>query len=73
MAELKPCPFCGGKAECYRTVVKSNGYYSDAVAVRCTVCGARNGYVLFDARTHPNGEEYEEAERAWNRRCEDGN
>ena len=69
---LKPCPFCGGEAECYRTVIKTNLGYSDAVAVRCIACGARTGYVLFDGRKHPNGEEYEESEHLWNRRAEDG-
>ena len=73
MAELKPCPFCGGKSECYRTVVKNSGVFCDAAAVRCVVCDARTGYVLFDARKHPNGEEYDEAIQLWNRRLEDGN
>lgn len=68
MTNLKKCPFCGGEAETYRTVVKAGGHYCDAAAVRCKVCGARTGYVLFDARKHPNGEEYEEAERTWNKR-----
>lgn len=68
MTNLKKCPFCGGEAECYRTVVKANGHYCDATAVRCLGCGARTGYVLFDARKHPNGEEYAEAERAWENR-----
>ena len=34
MAELKPCPFCGGK-EAYLTV----NYYGDSY-VRCPNCGA---------------------------------
>lgn len=70
MADLKNCPFCGGEAECYRTVIKTNLGYSDAVAVRCAACGAKTGYVLFDGRKHPNGEEYTEAIEAWNRRAE---
>ena len=68
MDELKPCPFCGGEAECYRTVVKVGLHYTDAVFVRCKNCEARTGNVLFDGRKHPNGEEYAEAEAAWNRR-----
>lgn len=67
MAELKPCPFCGGEAECYRTVVETVKGYSDAAAVRCLACKARTSLILFDARKHPNGEEYEEAEKLWNR------
>ena len=70
MAELKPCPFCGGEAEYKRTVIKTNGAWCDAVNVRCTNCDARTGRVLYDARKHPNGEEYIEVEQAWNRRAE---
>ena len=68
MSNLKNCPFCGGKGECYRTVVKNNGVHCDAVAVRCLNCGARTGYVLFDARKHQNGEEYDLATADWNKR-----
>lgn len=71
MAELKPCPFCGGEAEYKRTVIKTNRTWCDAVFVRCAVCDARTNRVLFDGRKHPNGEEYIEAEQAWNRRAED--
>lgn len=35
MSELKPCPFCGRKAEFKRTVIKTNGAWCDAVCVRC--------------------------------------
>jgi Lar family restriction alleviation protein len=67
MAKLKRCPFCGGEPECYRTVIETEKGYCDAVAVRCLACEARTSYILFDAREHPNGEEYEEAEKLWNR------
>ena len=70
--ELKPCPFCGGKAEYKRAVIKTNGLWRDAVNVRCTNCDSRTGRVLYDARKHPNGEEYLEVAKAWNRRAEDG-
>ena len=70
--ELKPCPFCGGEAEYKRTTIKTGGAWCDAVNVRCTVCDARTGRVLYDARKHPNGEEYEEVKEAWNRRVEGG-
>ena len=56
MAELKPCPFCGGKD--FEVVSVYGGeYYVDCL--NCTTCG-------------PSGETYEEAIEAWNRRCEDG-
>ena len=67
MAELNKCPKCGGEPECYRTVIETEYGYSDAVAVKCLSCNARTTMILFDARKHPHGEEYEEAERLWNR------
>ena len=38
MTDLKPCPFCGGKAEFARKQVKTKGHWCDAVYVRCTNC-----------------------------------
>ena len=38
--ELKPCPFCGGDAECNEN--KSHHYGFDVPAVTCTNCGVRN-------------------------------
>ena len=71
MSELKLCPFCGGKAEFKRTAIKTNGAWCDAVCVRCTVCDARTNMVLYDAKKHPNCEEYEEATADWNQRVGD--
>ena len=65
---LLPCPFCGGEAEFYRTPVKTNGGWCDGVAVRCKNCEARTNRVLYDAKKHPNDEEYDEAAAAWNQR-----
>lgn len=65
---LLNCPFCGGEAEFHRTPVKSNGGWCDSVVVRCKVCEARTNRVLYDAKKHPNGEEYDEALKAWNTR-----
>ena len=50
--ELKPCPFCGGKAE-----VIGSGKYSDYLA-KCSSCGATSEY-----KSTP-----EEAAEAWNKR-----
>ena len=72
MTELKRCPFCGGKAKYKRTTIKMNGVWCDTVCVRCISCDSRTGRILYDARKHPNGEEYEEAAKAWNRRADDG-
>lgn len=68
MDKLKKCPFCGGEAEFYRTPIKSNGGWCDSVVVRCKVCEARTNRVLYNAKKHPNGEEYYEAQKTWNTR-----
>lgn len=36
------------------------------------VYDSRTGRILYDARKHPNGEEYEEAKKTWNRRVDNG-
>ena len=55
MAELKPCPFCGGTQLTIISVYGEDCYVNcDA----CTTCG-------------PSGETREEAIEAWNRRAED--
>lgn len=68
MSDLKPCPFCGGEAEFYRTPIKTNVGWCDSVVVRCKSCEARTNRVLYDANKHPNDEEYDEAAAAWNQR-----
>ena len=55
MTELKPCPFCGGKASLIRYHNIKGGY------CYCTVCKTRK----------PNSLTIEEAIEAWNRRAED--
>ena len=50
MTDLKPCPFCGGKAEFARKQVKTKGHWCDAVYVRCTNCDARSNRVLYSAK-----------------------
>lgn len=58
MTELKPCPFCGGKA----TLVNNQ---SGTVYVECTKCFAM-GERMYDWW----GETTEQAIEAWNRRTE---
>lgn len=59
--ELKPCPFCGGKAKFVKNTYGDN---TGNASVRCTVCGART----------PNYEKsldwcaINEAADTWNRR-----
>ena len=68
MNDLKPCPFCGGKAQ--EKFVKRPGlfptlkfpYTTHTVYIRCEVCLASSG-VRFVR---------EEAIEAWNRRADNG-
>ena len=57
MAELKPCPFCGGE------VLLEWDYYCDTYIVYCRDCGCyvRQHYTVKD-----------EAIEAWNRRSDNG-
>ena len=63
MEELKPCPFCGGKA---RIIADDpfDGYQGNCTVylARCVVCGAEI-----------SGGKHEKAIEAWNRRTDDGN
>ena len=61
MAELKPCPFCGGRAK-FAYIMPYNG-------VTCTKCKAW-GKTIIDSYEQQDGKA--EAIKAWNRRAEDG-
>ena len=71
MAELKPCPFCGGEA---KTIVDYDTCSSDKLLmsayVQCSVCGIYQR-IKFDA-SHKRFEDFTDAfERAislWNQR-----
>ena len=54
MAELKPCPFCGGEAELWWNGIRQ------CHEVRCKQCSARGGYC----------DGMEDAIEAWNKRTE---
>ena len=63
MAELKPCPFCGGEAEkahLRKRWHRALGIYCP-IYIRCKVCSA----------TSPVKYTVENAREAWNRRAED--
>ena len=65
MAELKPCPFCGCKAD-FRTE-----NFGARVWVQCSVCGvATSRYDTNLIVCGKGGKEW--AREAWNRRAEDG-
>ena len=63
MAELKPCPFCGGIPTDPFYYDPYDGYQGDlhSYIIRCTNCRAE-----IEKRTE------EQAIEAWNRRAEDG-
>ena len=65
MYELKPCPFCGGKAELIQTKCLSNGrvlYHVFHYELKCRTNGIQT----------KNMETQEEAIEAWNRRHNNG-
>lgn len=69
MAELKPCPFCGGEAGSVKVVGLGVAY------VECKVCGAMVGRTRKIISTRCGNLHYttrEEAIEAWNRRAGDG-
>ena len=61
MSELKPCPFCGGKAK-YVYAMPYN-------AVKCTKCKTF-GKIIVDSYEQMDGKA--EAIEAWNRRVGNG-
>lgn len=61
MAELKPCPFCGGKSD-VDTPYYWDGECGKTYAIYCTACRCRTSDYIGLAG----------AIEAWNRRAEDG-
>lgn len=60
MYELKPCPFCGGEADCNNSGFVKNGRHM--WAVECLQCGVVTEFFNEEA----------EAVEAWNRRFDNG-
>lgn len=65
--ELKPCPFCGGKASLnYERIPGENkGFWAQVI---CNGCNGRSGGTW--ARSYSAAERIEA--KAWNRRANDG-
>ena len=63
MTELKPCPFCGGKAE-IRTGGNDGFHAPKLVFAQCTKCGAKTANVPISADYAAN----KEAADVWNQR-----
>lgn len=63
MDELKPCPFCGCKANITETYIPNESFYKPATRIynlRCSKC-----------RAEMHGERYRDLVKAWNRRKTD--
>ncbi len=69
MAELKPCPFCGG-----RPIV---GTTTRGSSILCSRCGVRMEYLRMDGQYSSIATAkrwtYPTVEMKWNRRAGDGN
>lgn len=64
--KLKPCPFCGGEAEWYRTKRdkrKVFGIYHMIATIKCKSCTAEVHQAGYDA-----DKAFENAANIWNRR-----
>lgn len=68
MAELKPCPFCGGKAEIWHGSARDEHICFDTISVLCFDCGARTREIWIDDENKYRAER--DAIEAWNRRAE---
>ena len=81
MQNLKPCPFCGGKANIEQTAYGTADLSSVRLqfAIRCKKCGASapNAYGYITINLSSNGEfnvwhdDRNPATAAWNRRASD--
>lgn len=71
MAELKPCPFCGGEAEYFNFVDyrPQTNLHRPACFVRCTNCKTRSADFTAEDQTFAYKDK---ATETWNRRTTDG-
>jgi Lar family restriction alleviation protein len=64
MTDLKPCPFCGGKAREYRYQYGENGKLITRCCIECSECKAK-------LPTRYCSTNYSESVMNWNRRAND--
>ena len=69
MADLKPCPFCGGAALLHRTILPA------AKFVMCAKCCAQSGHWVFGKNRFAETEAVADmcAIDSWNKRVSDEN
>ena len=65
MAELKPCPFCGGDASLMH---EEKGINKDGSVVMCKACGIKGQWIEKSYRYASDALAIE----AWNRRADNG-
>ena len=77
--KLKPCPFCGKKAEFRTNTTGTNGQnFKYRFNIRCRNCGMNSSHIYDVEITFRNGDfviiedERDKAVEEWNRRAEDG-
>lgn len=70
VAELLPCPFCGGQAN-FRAFASAI-YGADGVIVRCMGCGASTKYWADVEVAEAVSIGMDAAAAAWNQRCKGG-
>ena len=66
MTELKPCPFCGGRARLFR-IGHQNGTAFDDWGIECVSCGAMP-WAFSVYRFEDEAEIREKCAAKWNRR-----
>ena len=77
--KLKPCPFCGKKAEFRTNTTETNGEnFKYRFNIRCRNCEMNSSHIYGVEITFRNGDfviiedERDKAVEEWNRRAEDG-
>ena len=69
MDELRPCPFCGGRAQLNEFRENDGQCHFQSCSICCTVCGCRTSNYIIDGYLgikHTKDEVIE----AWNRRVD---
>ena len=82
MVELKPCPFCGGKAnfliKTYMERGVTRGYTFGIYCTKCDITLPKTNYIIEfemssdDGKLKVTTDERPQAIEAWNRRIDDG-
>jgi rRNA maturation protein Nop10 len=67
--KLKPCPFCGGKAElCYAPGLGTDSCRGYTLQASCNECGATSPGLWQEKKPEPNDQLWKDAADEWNHR-----